>query len=376
MLESLKIEGFRKYKELHIDGFQRINFIMGNNNVGKTSILEAIYAWACGQNVVPFLSVPLARGRYSAIQQPYWLMEEILAVVNDRYSLPLSMIFEGIESGELKRFEHTIYPSDLLKEYNASYKTFADGIIPRFNDINGNSGVNGGYPYLTGSYNTAVVAKWNVKYKEDIIEYNFTVPMLQVPEVKPCYPAKFVDLLTHTAVVENVQIYSSLKRENRLDEVVEEISKVYSEIKDFDMLPYPDGSQAPLSIIKNDGTILPMYAYGDGIQRWFYILGAMTLYRNSIICIDEIDTGFHPNAQVEFCKHLIQYAYKNNVQLFITTHNIEFMDNFLEAAENIDSVQNEGVRIFTLRENKEFVFRALNVNEARRAREEFKLELR
>ena len=70
MLEKLNIQGFRKYKDFTVKDFGQINFILGNNNIGKTSILESIYAWACGQNAVPFFNIPLSRGRYSGIQQP------------------------------------------------------------------------------------------------------------------------------------------------------------------------------------------------------------------------------------------------------------------------------------------------------------------
>ncbi len=80
LLESIKIQGFRKYSNFSIENFGRVNFILGNNNVGKSSVLEAIYAWACGQNIAPIMNIPLSRGRYSAVQYPYWMMEEILAM--------------------------------------------------------------------------------------------------------------------------------------------------------------------------------------------------------------------------------------------------------------------------------------------------------
>ena len=50
------------------------------------------------------------------------------------------------------------------------------------------------------------------------------------------------------------------------------MQSIFPEISGIDMIPYPDGAQAPISIKKTDGTALPIYAYGDGVQRWFYIL--------------------------------------------------------------------------------------------------------
>ena len=106
-------------------------------------------------------------------------------------------------------------------------------------------------------------------------------------------------------------------------------------------------------------------------------MGAMALYKNAIICIDEIDTGFHPDAQVEFSKHFIQYASENNVQLFITTHNIEFVDHFLDAIGSLRGDYIHDARIITLRDfGEETRVRTLTAEEAIKARDEYRMELR
>lgn len=43
MLERLEIENFRGLDRLVVDGLRRVNVFVGANNVGKTSVLEAIY---------------------------------------------------------------------------------------------------------------------------------------------------------------------------------------------------------------------------------------------------------------------------------------------------------------------------------------------
>ena len=42
MLESLDIENFKRFKKLQIPELKRVNLIAGENNTGKTGILEAI----------------------------------------------------------------------------------------------------------------------------------------------------------------------------------------------------------------------------------------------------------------------------------------------------------------------------------------------
>lgn len=377
MLESLHIEGFRKYKDFSLGGFNKINFILGDNNIGKTSILEAIFAWACGQNIAPFTHIPLARGRYTNIQNPYWVMEELLATVNERHALPLKMAFEGVYCGKVERFEHVIYPSDLLTDYDSSYKNELVKFVPRTNEaLQDQAGVSAGFPGIV-PFSPIVVANWEISHNKKKVKSIFTAPYTNARNIKPFRSAKFIDLLSFAAVNENVQMYASLKRERLLEEVADEMRRIFPQIKGFDMIPYPDGSQSPVSIENQDGSFLPMYAYGDGVQKWFYVLGSLAICKKYIVCIDEVDAGFHPAAQVRFCTNMIQTAIKNGVQLFLTTHNIEFMDNLLKTIVADNYPDAGSIRIITLRNTQEGL-RARNMNaiEANEAREIYNMELR
>ena len=94
---------------------------------------------------------------------------------------------------------------------------------------------------------------------------------------------------------------------------------------------YPDGSFSPIYIINSKDELLPIYNFGDGMRRWFHLLGNLMIYRNSVHLIEEIDATFHPNAQEKFGHLLVEYADKFNNQLFMTSHNLEFADKFLES---------------------------------------------
>jgi AAA15 family ATPase/GTPase len=306
-------------------------------------------------------------------------MEEILSVVHDHKKVPFSMTLEGNLNGKNEKFEHFINPSDLLTDYDSSYKKISDGLVSQTNEQKNAevSSVMQNFGGLLPVIRPTVIAKWTVKHNGKSISDYITVPSTVTSSVNPLMTAKYIDVLSHVTVNENVQMYSSLKREKLLGDVTEEIKKVFPEIAGFDMIPYPDGSQAPISVVKNDGTILPLYACGDGVQRWFYMLGAVSLYKNSIICIDEIDTGFHPEAQLKFCKKLVQYANENNVQLFITTHNIEFIDRFLDATLELGEEYMRSSRIITLKNSEgEVKARTMNATEAARSRAEYRMELR
>jgi AAA15 family ATPase/GTPase len=42
MIRSVKIRGYRAFKEFEMDRLGRVNLLVGKNNAGKSSILEAL----------------------------------------------------------------------------------------------------------------------------------------------------------------------------------------------------------------------------------------------------------------------------------------------------------------------------------------------
>jgi len=53
MLRDLTIKNYRAFKDFSIDGLARVNLIVGDNNAGKTSFLEAVYLLASRGGVAP-----------------------------------------------------------------------------------------------------------------------------------------------------------------------------------------------------------------------------------------------------------------------------------------------------------------------------------
>jgi len=47
ILDSLEIRGFCGFRQLQIEHLGRVNLIVGKNNVGKSSLLEALRLYTC-----------------------------------------------------------------------------------------------------------------------------------------------------------------------------------------------------------------------------------------------------------------------------------------------------------------------------------------
>lgn len=364
MLKSIDIRGYRKFEQIKINDFSRINIFLGGNNLGKTSILESIFGYACGENILPLIDHSIMRR--NNIISIYDFMERIIGAFNDTNGEKFRFSFKGLVDNREIKITHEITPSplfsSLLPNVNVKLAEMAIDTVTSNQNINNN-----------------IIGKWEIYYNDEMKKSALlTYPNMDIIELSGQHliTAKFNDILTHRNQQENTVIYSHLKRERIIKEFKDELSKTFGEIKEIDSIPYPDGSSSPVSIMMGNDKYIPLYNFGDGFQRWFNILGSMVYNKNSIHCIEEIDVTFHPEAQKELGKNLIYYAEKFNNQLFMTSHSIEFIDNFLEGLSE-DQLNN--VRIITLRKSKDtskLNYRVISGKEALDRRENYEMELR
>lgn len=83
------------------------------------------------------------------------------------------------------------------------------------------------------------------------------------------------------------------------------------------------------SIITKSGVNMPFSVYGNGIKKILYILNKLFDATDSILLIDEIETGLHKKYYDTLFPVVFALASKLNVQLFIATHSIEAIDAIL-----------------------------------------------
>ena len=104
------------------------------------------------------------------------------------------------------------------------------------------------------------------------------------------------------------------------------------------------------SIITKDGVNMPFSVYGDGIKKILYILNKLFNATDSILLIDEIETGLHKKYYDILFPVVFALANKLNVQLFIATHSIEAIDAILRYGnyEN-NNAGKDPIKVITLK---------------------------
>ena len=371
MYKSLDIQGFRQFNAVKIDNLSRINLILGPNNSGKTTLLEAVLSHACGLNERPFLDWILFGRSDKTIDSAYDYGEKIIQVFNKDGGFPPSFNITGNLQGTnrkyefISRFTPSSYLADLDPVRMAKVATSSESY--KESKLSDKSRLLGVWETLSENGGRKISVRFP---PEDDLLYWEVFKSLYLQEV--------ADYRYRDAAI---KVFSHLKRSGVLEDFLKEMQQVFPEIRLIDMLPFPDGKQSSVYMQMADGQFLQISVFGDGMRRWYHLLGNFIVSPNSVHCIEEIDATFHPVAQAKLAQSLVHYSKKYNNQLFLTSHNIEFADTFLEALYGENGMLAETddiVSVYTIVPPKDgqHQIRQFTGREAYDSRRRFNLELR
>jgi predicted ATPase len=82
---------------------------------------------------------------------------------------------------------------------------------------------------------------------------------------------------------------------------------------------------------------LPINVLGDGIRKILCIILAVYNCANGVLIIDEIDNGLHYSVMKNMWRAVIASAKVYNVQLFVSTHNLDLLKGLSGYLEETDS---------------------------------------
>ena len=336
-LKSMEINQFRGIQQLTVSDFSNINLIVGDNNSGKTTFLEAIeLLFARAQlnsirNVINQRTVlnPNSNSFYIAFTKMFHMeqaKEQLeFDICADSNAGRLEFELEGRErtvSGD-----EALQLSDLSAHQTGQYKRSA-AYIPETAKI------------FTGS----VTAQTGKK----IVKKDISCTSLDTggsgPSIKKevYYIASFghlrYDLLQN--IVNNPD-YKKL--------TIDILRQFDDSIADICYTKADDGNYLETIITKN-GVNMPFSVYGDGVKKILYILNKLFDATDSILLIDEIETGLHKKYYDTLFPVVFALARKLNVQLFITTHNIEVIDAILRYGNYEESdASYDPIKVITLK---------------------------
>ncbi len=354
-ISQLDIQAFRGIRNLDLENLANVNVLVGANNSGKTSVLEAIR----------FLSNPQDMGQIT------------------NFAFLRAPISKELRSQRLVEYVSTLYHKE-IDESDPSITHYSIGISANINNVR--------YEYTSSG---------NIENLYDRLgdqnKLFLTSSKMQIASKKPIYKeTTFVDqkislqdksqALPETPALDNslfksLYLHASLNYYRSCTTYISEAILSNNKSELLQIIRSFDSSIQDISVI-NDGIYLhnkqtgamPLFVYGMGLQK--AVLLAVTLLTNAsgVILIDEIDNAINMAAFKDVFPWFVKKCQELNIQTFVTTHSAEAIDAILSCKTEMDSI-----RIITLRKSSDLhctIAKVRTGDEAISDRKTFGAELR
>jgi hypothetical protein len=351
MLQSLKIEGFRGFQNFEMANLGRINLLVGKNNSGKTSILEAIQFLYAQNNIDIFLETISYRGEFA------WLENKLAGRTK---VFEICHLFPG----------HEIIPSKEIiiigsRESHQESVTISVKSIPiqlsLFSDKNDD--LNNDNIFDDEEWNKLLLSiRWSQSQKPIELELlaNGTLARDSIRRMAS------LSRISHKIGIDNkielrfltpfsltssdmAALFDNIVLSPLEDLIIESLKIIEPKIERIASIGSGKYSTANnlgvrggfLIKIKNHDQPIPIGSLGDGFWRMLGLVLAMVNLENGILLVDEIDSGLHFTVMTDMWKVVWETAKKLNIQVFATTHSRDCWQSLAELITEEKIADNE-----------------------------------
>lgn len=315
MYTSFSIENFRLFDRLTVEPLARVNLIAGQNNMGKTAILEAM--WMLSHATAPRQALRVSQWRDTDIYGQGEFFADLFfqynagTVINLRAESKLGNLFRTLGITRQYRSQQPLFDwsgvSDAeMEDDTISNFDFDNELVFEHTDETGGM-------FLNRAWLDADAASGRLRpilrdYRESVSTSGYRCVF---ERSKSRYNARSLSTLFgraqftgHVSAIEKI-LRLLEPRLQRMETITDNrgIPSIYMDI----------GAERPF----------PVSVMGEGTKRLLALSLAFLRARNGVMLIDEIENGLHHNALVDVWKNLDWLSREFNVQVFATTHSYE-----------------------------------------------------
>jgi energy-coupling factor transporter ATP-binding protein EcfA2 len=333
-LDAVTIHGFRGLRHLNLDGLGLVTVLVGENNSGKTSVLEAM-SILCNP-LQPSEWLLLVRRRdfggldETRVQSLRWCFHQ-----TGQLATPDAMIEASCEMTCRGQFP--------LRRLRVDYRDVlgdpADPEIERLTarlrrlrirepDVDVPQPLRGGELIHTPEFEG--VAPTDRRRRTVVWEEDSFVR-------RPIGRRESLHLPTETLTPYSYQVnrlqvrsYSESRLAQR-GEALELVRQFDPEVESIEVASFR-GARPSLYVVHRRLGPAPLSVFGDALRRVVLLATTVTTLRRGLLFIDEAETGVHVSALPRVFKWLTEAAARYDVQVVATTHSLEAVDALLAGA--------------------------------------------
>jgi AAA15 family ATPase/GTPase len=322
MLRDLTIKNYRCFEDFQIDSLERVNLFVGNNNSGKTSLLEAIYLLVSKDKYGSLLEILAARGEI--IETTLSKKHPVQYLDNDSSSVLLSRqkLLTHVEPIQHIFYNHKLPPEHYIEIVSDNKDCgVVENLVIGYDDD---------YLYI----NVGLNQDENQDKQMFKLSENNTLHLSLYSLMKD--KDEYIYLSDKKEKIEQMMlIWDDVYMTDKEKKVVQALQILEPKIEQISFLKHEDRSVARLKIIGNDKPI-PISSMGEGIYRILNLSMSLIKAENGVLLIDEIETGLHYEAQTDMWRLILATAKELNVQVFATTHSWDCIAAYQEALAQVE----------------------------------------
>jgi len=329
---SFEIHGFRAFEHLKLEKLGRVNLFTGKNNVGKTSLLEAL--WVYANQGAPSVLWSLLEGR----DEGGPLSESRMVVDEDTENQIASVryLFNGrkqLKAG-MQKMEFGLTES--INQHVVIRFTMAESVVDeqgirRITEVQKTNDEIDTIPavLIQSGKNS------NLIRLERLFVRNIRDQYLVQME-RPCVflPASGLTITDIGKYWDNITL-SSLE-----NDVLDTMKIIEPDIERINLIGTQKLSRLreriPIVKVNSFDSPIPLRSLGEGMNRMLGIALAMVNSKGGVLLVDEIESGLHYSVLPEMWRFIFQAAQRLNVQVFATTHSWDCITGFQQSAVESD----------------------------------------
>jgi len=329
MIRSLGIHGYRCFDRFEMGDLGRVNLLVGTNNSGKTSVLEALSFLRWVQAPRFLWAGMLRRGEMLPIET---------GDAAPGQELDVRHLFRGRELAFGRRFDVTVNGAPGFACGIGRVAESADPAQPLF-PAERASQVRG--PLVLALEGAGATDRLGIPLtgRGGLADAVLFSRAMLLDGAAPPASLNFLSPESLPSQVVN-SLWGAIALTPEEAFVVDAMRLLDPEIERLAVLNpigYGDGRTRAGVLVKRRGSDqrVPLGSMGDGMWRMLSLAMALATARGGTLLVDEIDTGLHYTVMADMWRLLTETAERLDVQVFATTHSFDCVHSLASVCRDV-----------------------------------------
>ncbi|WP_338845871.1 AAA family ATPase [Massilia sp. W12] len=337
MLNALRIKNFRNLEHLEIRQLGRVNLIVGSNNIGKSSLLEALRILAGGA------SSRLLRDLLQYRDELFYMAGE---AEEEGDFLPLENLFSGRKFPEDDTQIFIGDPEQSAHQIQMQFGVLGIDVMQDATGLNLPASVRQKFIPMPDCASAEFdEAEFALRISKNGMAHIVSGSRMEAARMRerrlagalPTTPCAWISSKT-LSLDELAEIWDRvwLNPEHK-ESIAQALRIIAPEFRDLLFVQDPKRARPgriPMVSLEGQSRPFPLNSMGDGMARVLQLAMKIFAARGGMLLIDEFENGLYYKIQRQVWEMLFDLAQALDVQIFATTHSFDCVNHFAAVAQN------------------------------------------